>query len=600
MSQSTHAPPVGDRPVHRAVPNSAVRTIWHYNKPYLGRYMAGSVMALGFIALALMTPLVMEWVVEHLESGAMTRTGLWGAFGLLIGIAAVSGLLRYGQRTLIIGASRHFEYDLRNDYFHHVMRLSQSFFHRTPTGDIMARATNDLNFVRMLLGPGVMGSVNILQAPATVALMIHYSPQLTLITLIPLPFVSLLVYGFVMYNHYQSKRVQEQFSVLSTRAQENLSGARVVQAYGIADREAKAFEAESRLYMRESLKLAIAMALIWPFIGIVVGGLLVIIVWQGGGMVIAGTLSIAAFSAFLICLVMLAWPIAEFGWVLTLYQRGIVGMNRINEFLAVEPDIRDTTHTRSEITAVDGAIRFEGVSFAYGDRTVLEDISFVVEAGQTAAFVGPTGCGKSTVLSLIMREFDPTGGRVLIDEHDAREIPIGVLRNAMGYVPQDTFLFSDTVRSNLAFGRAAASDDDLAHACEVSQFAETVDNLPKGYETLLGERGINLSGGQKQRLAIARAVIRDPRILILDDALSAVDTHTEEQILTRLKEVAASRTTLIVSHRVSAVCHADAIFVIEDGRIIERGRHADLVAQGGLYARMHVRQLLEEQLEETP
>jgi len=586
--------------VHRAAPESALRTLWNYNKPYLARYLIGSVVAIGFIGATLMTPLVIEWVVENLESGAMTRLGLWAAFGALLAIAAVSGLLRYIQRTLIIGASRHFEYDLRNDYLHHILRLSQSFFHRTPTGDIMARATNDLNFVRMLVGPGLMGSVNILQAPATVALMIYYSPLLTLITLVPLPVVSLMVYGFVMYNHYQSKRVQEQFSVLSTRAQENLAGARVVQAYGIADREAVAFEAESRKYMHESLKLAIAQALMWPFIGIVVGGLLVIIVWQGGGMVIAGTLSIAAFSAFLICLVMLAWPIAEFGWVLTLYQRGIVGMNRINEFFAVEPAIRDTPQTRTDITTIQGAVQFDGVSFSYGDQAVLHAVAFSIEAGQTVAIVGPTGCGKSTIISLIMREFDPNSGRVLMDGADAREVPVRVLRNAMGYVPQDTFLFSDTVWNNLTFGRADATKEEVDFACEVAQFAETVSELPKGYDTLLGERGINLSGGQKQRLAIARAVVRDPRILILDDSLSAVDTHTEEEILTRLKAVAATRTTILVSHRVSAVRHADAILVMDDGRVVERGTHGELVAHDGLYARMYERQLLEEQLEETP
>lgn len=583
----------------KVIPGRPFLSILRYNRPYLRDYALGGAMSAVYVLVGLAPPLVVRRVVQGFEEGWMAYRSLAIYFGVLVGIGLVTGVARYYQRMLMIRASRKFEYDLRNDYFRHVQRLSQRFFHRTQTGDIMARATNDLNFVRAFVGPGIMGSVDLVRLPFALGLMIYLSPRLTAIALVPLPIVVGLVYLFVMYNHRQTKRVNEEFSGVTSRAQENLAGARVVKAYGIADREIEAFRKQSTRYMWENLKLNIVMSLAWPFIGLVVGLIHLLILWRGGVMVIHDTLSLSNFSGFLVCLLMLAWPLAEFGWVLTLYQRGAAGMNRIAEIFAKTPDITDSDKTRQEITSIQGDIRMEQVSFAYNGRPVLEDLTLHIPAGSTAAIVGATGSGKSSIVGLVTREFDPQSGRVLIDGVDVREIPVRTLRDSMGYVPQDTFLFSDTVGNNVTFGRRDATRADMDWAAEVAQFTETLARLEDGYDTLLGERGVNLSGGQKQRLSIARAVIRDPRILILDDALSSVDTQTESHILRHIKDVARRRTTVLISHRTSSIQHADVIFVLDDGRLVEQGTHDTLIAEGGLYAAMHQRQLLEEALEEA-
>lgn len=583
----------------KVAPGRPFKTLLRYNRPYWRDYGIGMGIALVFSLVGLAMPLVISAVVDRFKAGTMTYRLLLLYFVALVVVFLATSVARYYQRMLMIGASRKFEYDLRNDYFRQIQRLSQDFFHRVKTGDIMARATNDLSYVRMFIGPGIMGTVDLVWLPYTLGVMVYFSPTLTLYSLTPLPLISLLVYFFVMYVHRQSRVVQEQFSAVNSRVQEDLSGARVVKAYGIEDRELRAFREESARYMRANLRLALVQALAFPLIGLVVGFTILFVLWRGGLMVIDGSLSLGNFTGFIVCITMLMWPLASFGWVLTLYQRGAVGMTRIIDVMVETPAIADHERTRRGFGPVRGAIRFEGVSFAYAGEPVLHDISFDVPEGQTVAVVGPTGSGKSTIVSLMTREYDPTAGRVLIDGVDARELPLHTLRRAVGYVPQDTFLFSDTVRVNLTLGRPDATPEEMDAACEVAQLAETVQRMPEGYDTLLGERGVNLSGGQKQRLAIARAVLRDPPILILDDALSSVDTHTEERILQRLKRVAAARTTVIISHRVSTVRHADQILVLRDGRLAEQGTHDELLALGGLYADLYQRQLLEEQLEET-
>ena len=574
-------------------------TMLRYNTVYWRSYVAGAMLSLVYVGFGLAMPLIIRNVIAGFEAGTMTQSRLFLIFWMLIGIAIISGMARYWERILIINASRKFEYDLRNDYFSHVQTLSRDFFSKEKTGDIMARATNDLNYARMFIGPGIMGTIDLLRLPFALGVMVYLSWKLTLITLIPLPIVSGFVYVWVMYSHKMSNLVQEKFADISSRAQENLSGARVVKGYAIAEREVHAFRELCKEYFRHGVALSVVMTLPWPVLGLMIGGMLILVLWQGGTMVLNGTLLLSDFSGFLVCLMLLAWPIAEFGWVMSLYQRGASGMNRIIEFLLSEPTIKDSPSARTDVTTVKGQVRFENVSFMHDSREILRDITFDVPAGETVAIVGPTGAGKSTIISLLTREYDPAQGRVLLDGIDLRELPLSLVRKNLGYVPQETFLFSETIRTNLTFGRPDAPDEAMRAACETAQFQETLERLEHGLDTLLGERGVNLSGGQKQRLAIARAVILDPVILVLDDALSSVDTHTEERILQGLKKVMASRTTFIISHRISAIRHADEILVLSDGAIVERGTHHDLVAQGGLYAEMYERQLLEEELEET-
>lgn len=592
-------------------------TLLRYNRRFWKAYAVGLALATFFSLVNLVMPMVLGHMVDLFNSRALNRPMLGAYCGALVGLGIITGVARYFERSLIIGASRRFEFDLRNDYFLAVQSQSRDFFTRTPTGEILARASNDIAYVRELIGPGMMGTVDMLRLPFTLAVMVYYSAHLTLVACMPLPLVSILVYLFISYINKQSQKVQDQFGVVTTRVQENLAGARVVQAYGIGDVETAAFAKESEIYMREGVKLSVVMSFAWPVIGMMVGAVMLLVVWRGGDMVLNGEyisrltwdadgigvasvkFTLGDFTAFLACLLLLAWPLAEFGWVMTLYQRGAVSMKRIAEYMARTPDIRDTEQTDHSITAVKGAIAFEDVSLAYDGRTALKNVSFSVEAGETIAIVGATGSGKSSIVSLLTREYDPSEGTVRVDGKDIRTVPLQVLRGSIAYVPQDTFLFSDTIRANLTFGRPEADQATTDHAADVAQLTETINSFPDRYETLLGERGVNLSGGQKQRLAIARAVVLDAPILVLDDALSSVDTHTEEQILQRLMSVMARRTSIIISHRVSTVRHADQILLLENGEIVERGTHDELIARGGHYAEMHERQLLEEELETT-
>jgi len=590
----------GYRPIHRAAPGRPFRTIINYNIPYWREYLAGSVLSGIFTVVGLAMPLVLKQVVGAFERGEMTPALLRFFFLTLVGVSFVVGIARYFERRLLIRASRKSEYDLRSDFYAHIQSLSREFFHRRQTGDLMARATNDLNYVRMFIGPGIMGAMDMLQLPLTLAVMAYLSPRLTLLALIPLPFVSVLVYVFITYMHRQTQRVQDQYGVVTSKVQENLAGARVVQAYGIDDREERAFRRESERYMRENMRLSSVIALAFPLVGLVVAFMVLLVIWRGGVMVIEGRLGLDNLTAFVIALVMLVWPLAQLGWIMTLYQRGAAGMTRINEIFAEEPAVRDTAGTCEDLNVTAGAVAFDGAGFRYaGGPPVLEDIHFEIPAGATVAIVGPTGSGKSTLVSLLAREYDVTAGAVRVDGADLRHIPLRALRAAIGYVPQDVFLFSDTIRNNIAFGRPDATEAELERACERAQLTETIRELPQGYETMLGERGINLSGGQKQRVALARVLLMEPAILVLDDALSSVDTQTEARILHHLRQFMRARTSVIISHRISAVQDADFIVVLDGGRVVQRGSHAALLAEGGLYRRLYERQLLEQELEQT-
>ncbi len=587
-----------------ALNGNPFRTLWRFNRPYARRYIIGAALALLFVVINLVFPMVVRAIVYGFDEQQLTRGHLTVYFLLLVGTAITAGFARYFQRTRMIGASRMFEYDLRNAYFDRILTLPARFFHRTPTGDIMTRATSDINHVRDFIGPGVMGTADMIIIPFTLGLMLYLSPQLTAWALLPLPVLTIVVYLIIRFMHRQSQVVQEIFSTISARAQENLAGARVVRAYAIEDRETRAFETVSQEYKRANVVLAAVMSFAWPLIDFMVGVTILLIIYRGGLMVIAGELAIGDFTAFMIVTAMLAWPLVQFGWVLTLYQRGAVSMNRISEILTTPLEIVDTEDTRTDARIEQGRIRFEHVYFRYTTNDekeqewTLEDIDFTVEPGNTLAIVGPTGSGKSTIISLLSREYDPNRGVIYIDDRDCRQYPLQTLRGAVGCAPQDTFVFSDSIRENIRLAKPDMDEAAVRRACDIACFTDDIADMPEGMDTLLGERGINLSGGQKQRLMLARALARDPVVLLLDDTLSSVDADTEREILRGLRRVMDTRTCVIISHRVSAVAHADHIIVLDNGRIVERGRHEELIGANGVYTRMYRRQMLEARLEQ--
>jgi ATP-binding cassette subfamily B protein len=507
------------------------------------------------------------------------------------------------------------EVDLRNDFFRHILRLDASFHGSTRTGDLMSLATNDTLAVRQAVGPAVMYTVNTLVGfVLALGLMIWISPRLTLYAMIPMVALPPVVVGFGRLIHRRFESIQEHFSTLSTFVQENLTGIRIVRAYGQEAEQARQFDALNAEYRERNMLLARASGLFHPILGLITGIATIAVLWLGGLEVVAGRITPGDYVAFFLYLAFLIWPMIALGWVVNLFQRGEASMGRLNEVLRREPALQ-VADPPAPVEGLLGAIEFRGVSFRYPGtrRLVLEDVSFRAAPGETVAVVGPTGAGKSTLVSLIPRMHDPTEGEILLDGVSlARHDPLE-LRRIVGAVPQDSFLFSDSILNNIGLGmpdweRESARtaelltdvepDREVVDAATIAQLHDTVEGLPRGYGTLLGERGINLSGGQKQRTALARAVVRSPVILILDDALSAVDTHTESRILEDLRGVMKGRTSFIISHRVSAVMHADQILVVDDGRIVERGTHAELLALGGTYARLLRRQLLEEELEE--
>ena len=600
--------------------------------PYFRPYRKGVVAGLAFVVIAnlftVAQPYLIKLAIDGLGDPDVT-TGRISTYALLIVAAAVlGGAAKYGMRELLNGLSRRIECDLRNDYFAHLLRLDASFYGRTRTGDLMARATNDTQAVRMATGPAIMYAVNtFVSFLLTIGFMVWISPRLTVYALVPMVVLPPIVFMFARVIHQRFEKIQEQFSTLSTMVQENLTGIRIVRAYVQEKSQAYHFDGLNREYMDRNMSLVKVAGLFHPILALFSGSAMVIVLWLGTLEAMAGRITTGDFVAFGIYVAYLIWPLIALGWVVNLFQRGAASMGRLNKIFETEPAVRAP---KNPVRLVEprGAVEFRNVSFRYPgtERLVLEDVSFVAQPGQTVAIVGPTGSGKTTLVTLIPRIYDVAGGRVLVEGVDVRDLDPGELRSLIGMVPQDPFLFSTTIEENIALGldlgaessaaedwaqeeRRAHSapegpledpDEVVVEAARVAQLHTAIQGFPKGWGTLLGERGVNLSGGEKQRTTLARAVARDPRILILDDALSAVDTHTEAQILDDLTRVMEGRTSFIISHRVSAVMNADLILVLDGGRIVERGRHADLIAVGGTYAQLLRRQMLEQDIESTP
>jgi ATP-binding cassette subfamily B multidrug efflux pump len=567
--------------------------------PYLRRYWTslawGGVAVILYNTIKVLLPLVIGHAIDDMQHGITESKVLHHALRLLL-IAVLSAIFLYITRQVIIGASREIEFDLRNDLFANLERQSPSFYHTHRTGDIMARTTNDLAAVRQLLGPAIMYSANtIVFTAAALPFMYRISPKLTFFAFVPLPMASVLVQYFGNRIHRRFERIQAMFSDISAKAQENFSGARLIRAFAQEEAEIASFETANREYIKRSLYLVRLMAMLWPTLEFVLGLSLMITLFVGGHEVVSGRISVGQFTSFNVYMVQLTFPMIAVGWVVNLFQRGTASVIRIDELLKQQPDIADSPNAAA--IPVTGDIEFRDLNFAYPNGPqVLQNINLRIPAGSSLAIVGPTGSGKSTLVGLIPRLNDAQPGDILIDGQPIRNFTLDELRKSIGFVPQETFLFSDTIRQNIAFGRPNASAEQVEDAATIAHIATEILEFPKGFDTLVGERGVTLSGGQKQRTAIARAVIRDPRILILDDALASVDTYTEERILNGLRQEMGKRTTVFISHRISTARNADQIAVLVAGRIAELGTHDELITRNGYYTSLFEKQRLEEEL----
>jgi ATP-binding cassette subfamily B protein len=542
-------------------------------------------------------PIVLRDAVDDL-TGGITRSKLLYYGGAFIAITLIAGTFVFFQRRVIPAVARSFEYDLANDFYAHLQRLPLQFYQASRTGDLMSRATSDLSATRMIIGGALMSAVNTLFAIALILpLMLSMDWRLTLLAFLPLPLVTLTTKIVSKRIHDESTRVQEHFGTVSNRLQESLAGVRVIRAYVQERAEIENFRLVNAELVRRNVRLIHLSSFFAPVVNFIIGLAFVVGIWYGGLLTLRSQLSVGQLFQFTLYLEYLIRPMLEFGLIVNLFQRGMASMNRMHEVMSIEPAIADGAES-DDMGEIKGEIEFRHLTFSYpaAAEPVLKNINLRIQAGKTVAFVGNIGSGKSTLVSLVPRLLDAEPGQILIDGRPIHTIPLQKLRSAIGYVSQETFLFSETLSANIAFGTRQATAAEIERAALEAGLAEDVAEFPKGFETTVGERGITLSGGQKQRTALARALIRRPRVLVMDDSMSAVDTHTEAEILTHLRRTMVGRTNLIVSHRISTIKGADLIVVLEDGCIIERGTHSELLTNGGLYARLYEKQMLEEEL----
>ena len=520
---------------------------------------------------------------------------------MIILVTFIAGIFRFFIRQTIIVASREIEFDVRADFWEHIQKLPLRYFQNNSTGNIMSHATNDINAVRTFLGPAVMYSMDtLINLVITLAMMISISPSLTLYSVLPLPFLSIIVYKIAKLIHAKFTLIQERFSELTTKAQENYSGIRVVKSYVREANEIKDFESLSKGYLQRNMDMIKIQSYLQPSLTFVFSLSTIVVIWVGGIKIIHHSLNLGDIVAFLMCLSNLTWPVIAFGWVTNMVQQGEASMKRLNKIFAEAYEIKDDAGTDNLKTELKGKIEFKNVSFRYGEQLpyILKDVNLEIPAGSTLAIMGYTGEGKTSFINLIPRLYDCTEGEVLIDGLNVKTIPLQTLRTNIGLVPQESFLFSDTITNNISYGLRKINKEKVIESSKIAHFDKDVESFPEAYETIMGERGITLSGGQKQRACLARALSVDPKILILDDSFSAVDTNTEEEILNSLREYMKDRTSIIISHRISTVKDADKIIVLSNGKIAEQGTHDELIETAGIYADLYYKQLLEKELEE--